>query len=78
MWAAVERSYDIPLSQLKLERMKQFLGDWQNKVEALDFDEMGQDDRVDYLLFKNLLRHQLDRISREEARLRCRRARLAL
>jgi len=39
--------------------MKQFYSDWLATLAKLDFDSMSQDGRIDYLLFKNHLGHQL-------------------
>jgi len=39
--------------------MKQFYSDWLATLAKLDFDSMSQDGRIDYLLFKNHLDHEL-------------------
>ena len=35
------------------------IGQWLHRLEKLDFDRLTQDGKVDYLLFKNYLTHQL-------------------
>jgi hypothetical protein len=39
--------------------MKQFYTDWLAALAKLDFDSMSQDGRIDYVLFKNHLDHEL-------------------
>lgn len=40
-------------------RMKQFDTEWTDRLDKLDFDAMREDGRIDFLLFKNFLAHDL-------------------
>ena len=33
-------------------RMKKFYGDWRSLLDKLDFNKLGQEDKIDYLLFR--------------------------
>ena len=41
------------------ERVRDFTTRWLESLEKLDFDKLTQDGKVDYLLFKNYLSHQI-------------------
>ncbi|MCH8273327.1 MAG: DUF885 domain-containing protein [Armatimonadetes bacterium] len=64
--AGLGRFYDVSLSPIRQSRMKRLFTEWIERLDAVDFDAMGQDGRVDYLLFKNELEYELRRIAREE------------
>jgi uncharacterized protein (DUF885 family) len=53
------RFYLVEASAARQTRMKQFYNDWLASLAKLDFDKMSQDGRIDYLLFKNHLEHEL-------------------
>src|SRR6266536_327367 len=53
------RTYPDALSPARRARFKQFYEQWRESLAKIDFDAMGQDGRVDYLLFKNHLDHEL-------------------
>jgi uncharacterized protein (DUF885 family) len=55
----LQRSYRTPLSPAVLERMQKFYSGWQSEVEKVDFEAMHQDGRIDYILLKNTLNHEL-------------------
>jgi uncharacterized protein (DUF885 family) len=40
-------------------RMKKLDGEWLDRLERMDFDAMNEDGRIDYLLLRNYLRHEL-------------------
>ena len=56
---SLARFYSVEASSARQARMKQFYSDWLAMLAKLDFDSMSQDGRVDYLLFKNHLDHEL-------------------
>ena len=45
------------------ERSKEFLEGWLKRLEGLDFDALGRDEKVDYVLFKNALKHDLGSVA---------------
>ncbi len=56
---SLARFYSVEASSARQVRMKQFYSDWLATLAKLDFDSMSQDGRIDYLLFKNHLDHEL-------------------
>ncbi len=57
--SSLARFYSVEASSARQARMKQFYTDWLATLAKLDFDAMSQDGRIDYLLFKNHLDHEL-------------------
>src|SRR5215813_11489335 len=62
---SLNRSSPIDYSPAHNARMKQFYSEWLSRLNAVDFEAMGQDGRVDYLLFKNQLNYQLRQLDFE-------------
>lgn len=56
------RSYDIAASPAQQGRMRRFYTEWRDRLPKLDFDRMNQDGKVDYLLLRNYLDHELRRL----------------
>jgi len=56
---SLARFYSVEASSARQSRMKQFYTDWLATLAKLDFDSMSQDGRIDYVLFKNHLDHEL-------------------
>ena len=56
---SLARFYTVEASATRQARLKQFYGDWVTALAKLNFDSMSQEGRVDYLLFKNHLDHEL-------------------
>ncbi|PYT09560.1 MAG: DUF885 domain-containing protein [Acidobacteria bacterium] len=56
---SLARFYTVEASPTRHARLKQFYSDWLTTLAKLNFDSMSQDGRVDYLLFKNHLDHEL-------------------
>jgi uncharacterized protein (DUF885 family) len=55
----IGRFYTVEASTARQIRMKKFYSDWLAALAKLDFDSMSQDGRIDYVLFKNYLDHEL-------------------
>lgn len=53
------RSLPAEMSLVRQTRLKRFYTEWLTTLERLDFDALSQDDKVDYLLFKNHLDYEL-------------------
>jgi uncharacterized protein (DUF885 family) len=66
---SLNRFYSYRISPARLARMRQFHTDWLAALEKLDFDGMGLDGRIDYLLLKNHLNRELHDIGVQEQRL---------
>lgn len=68
-WRGLSRFYDLPWSQARASRMEKLYGDWQGKLTGLKFDALGQPGRIDYLLIRNKITSELNRLSLERRRL---------
>ncbi|HMG76504.1 MAG TPA: DUF885 family protein [Pyrinomonadaceae bacterium] len=60
------RSYPMASSTVRRERFRKFYGDALERIQKLNFDSMGQEGKVDYLLFKNHLEHELRQLDIDE------------
>ena len=56
---ALNRFYNVENSAARQKRLKQFLDDWLAIVSRQVFESMSENGRIDYLLFKNYLEHEL-------------------
>ena len=63
---ALFRFYSVDASPARRVRMKQFYTDWLAALARLSFDSMSQDGRIDYILFKNHLDHELRQLDLQE------------
>src|SRR5215468_1586306 len=57
--ASLSRSYPVEISPARRARFKQFNSDWLATLAKFNFDTLSQDGKVDYLLLKTHLNHQL-------------------
>ncbi|WP_420442567.1 DUF885 domain-containing protein [Candidatus Palauibacter sp.] len=62
---ALGRRWSVPYSPDRNQRFRDFFSDWRQRVEALDFESLSLEGRVDYVLLINDLTYQLDLIGRE-------------
>lgn len=60
---SLSRSYSIPISQAHFERFEKFYHDELGVLAAINFDQLSQPDRIDYLLLKNLIHSGLHRLA---------------
>jgi hypothetical protein len=51
---------------VRRERFRKFYGDALERIQKLNFDSMSQEGKVDYLLFKNHLEHELRQLDIDE------------
>ncbi len=65
---SLNRYYSVPFSHVRRARYQQFYADWLALTQKLNFDALNQEDRVDYTLFTNHLRHELRELDIEAAR----------
>ena len=65
----LSRTYADALSPTRRVRFKQFFEQWLDRLSKIDFDALGQDDRIDYLLFKNHLDHELRQLDEQTKQL---------
>ncbi len=63
------RTAPAPGSPKRDERIRDFTSGWLDRLGRLDFDRLGRDGQVDFLLFRNHLNHELRQIEiREQER----------
>ena len=63
------RSYPVATSGARRERFRKFYGDALERIQRLNFDSMSQEGKVDYILFRNHLEHELRQLDIEEKQL---------
>ena len=65
----VSRAYDMPWSQTRFEHFESLYHDWQQQLPKLDFDALNQQGRIDYVLLRNELTSELNRLELQKRRL---------
>jgi uncharacterized protein (DUF885 family) len=55
----LSRFYSILSSAARRDRMRQFHKEWLGRLGQVNFDSLGEADRIDYVLFKNHIQHEL-------------------
>jgi uncharacterized protein (DUF885 family) len=55
----LNRFYTVANSSSRSSRLKQFYNEWLATIAKLNFEAMGEDGKIDYILFKNYLDHEL-------------------
>lgn len=63
---SLDRTYTVDISPIRIARMEKFYNDQLAMLTAMDFNQLSEDDRVDYLLLKNRATSQLHRLSVEK------------
>jgi uncharacterized protein DUF885 len=56
---ALRRVHSVPMSPRRGERLKKFLEDQQRELERVDVESLGVEGRVEAILFRQLLSHEL-------------------
>jgi hypothetical protein len=64
--SALFRRYSIPFSLVRRDRMREFYREWESKLDALDFEALGVEGRIDFLLLKKEVGYQIELLEREE------------
>ena len=63
---SVSRRYDASESPAQRKRMRDFYMGWSRRLREIDFDKLGQEGRVDYVLLNNYLKHELGLLDRQD------------
>jgi hypothetical protein len=63
--AALLRRYDVPYSPARHDRLRIFYEEWRSRLAAVDFDALGTEGRVDYVLLDHELAYQLALLARD-------------
>lgn len=66
--SALRRAYSVPMSSRRDQRMEEFYREWLERLEQVPFDSLGQEGRVDFLLFRNRLRYGSSQVAFEARR----------
>src|SRR6185436_10396434 len=60
------RRYDGGDSPDQRRRMREVYTGWRTRLREIDFDKLGQEGKVDYVLLDNYLRHQQALLDRQD------------
>jgi uncharacterized protein (DUF885 family) len=63
---SLDRTYTVDISPIRLARMEKFYNDQLAMLAGMDFNQLSEDDRVDYLLLKNRAISRLHQLSVEK------------
>lgn len=63
---SLNRRYDAPDSPGQRKRMRAFYTGWRTRLGEVNFDKLGQEGRVDYVLLDNYITHQIALLDRQE------------
>ncbi|HEY3103031.1 MAG TPA: DUF885 family protein [Pyrinomonadaceae bacterium] len=66
---SLQRSYPVAGSPARRERFRKFYSDALQRLKQIDFDAMSEAGKVDYILFRNHLEHELRQLDIEEKQL---------
>ena len=58
-YGSVERTYPVRMSLARHDRLQEFDEQWLGRLDRVPFDPLSQDGKIDYLLLKNYLEHEL-------------------
>ena len=56
------RYYPVDLDPARGARVKRFLAEWRQRLDTIDFSSLPQDAKVDYIVFRNYLDHELQKL----------------
>ena len=65
---ALIRRYDAPHAPQRWNRLRTFYEDWLAQLNTIDFDGLGLEGRIDYVLLENTLLSELHKLGRQERR----------
>jgi uncharacterized protein (DUF885 family) len=63
---SLDRTYTVEISPIRIARMEKFYNDQLVMLAAMDFNQLSEDDRVDYLLLKNRATSRLHELTIEK------------
>src|ERR1043165_3997361 len=63
---SLQRSFFVNNSPARRERFRKFYSDALERIQKLNFDAMSEEGKVDYILFRNHLEHELRQLDIEE------------
>jgi uncharacterized protein (DUF885 family) len=60
--------YSVAGSELQVRRLQEFYSAWRKRLDAMDYDKLGTEGRVDWLLMQKQLVYEQKLLERQEAR----------
>ena len=60
--------YRVPMSSQRHDRLVEFYEGWLDRIAKIDFSALNRDGQIDFILFKNLLVHDLGQLRQEHAK----------
>ena len=66
--AAIGRRYPVEYSPVRRDRYRTFYRGWQQRLAQLDFDGLGHEAQIDYVLLRNRLAFELEMLDLDERR----------
>jgi len=60
------RRWDVAYSPARRQRLEAFYDGWMEGLDAVDFEALGLEGRIDYVLLRSTLRYELELLRREE------------
>ncbi|HEX7051787.1 MAG TPA: DUF885 family protein [Longimicrobiales bacterium] len=64
--SALERRYDAEYSAARIAALRAFHEAWLSDLERIDFEALGQEGRIDYVLLRNEIEYSLRLLDRQE------------
>jgi hypothetical protein len=64
--AGLLRRHGVEYSPVRRETLREFYKAWQARLGSVNFDALGQDGKIDYLLLKNRIGYELELLAQEE------------
>jgi len=68
-WGSVSGFYELPWSETRFDRLDSLFKGWKDRLTKVDFDHLNQQGRLDYLLVRNKLDHEVGSLSLARKRL---------
>ncbi len=68
-YGSLNRFYTAPISSNRSKRLNEFYGERLAFLNRQNFDSLNHDEQIDYLLFRNYLRHEIKELGAFEKRL---------
>ncbi|MEY2410227.1 MAG: hypothetical protein QOF48_2897 [Verrucomicrobiota bacterium] len=68
-FGSVSRFYELPWSDARLERLERVTHEWHTRLDAIDFDKLDSQGRIDWLLLRNKLTSESARLDLERRRI---------
>jgi uncharacterized protein (DUF885 family) len=64
--SALGRRWNVPYSSARRGRFRAFHEEWRESLDEIEFDGLGLEGRIDYVLLDNELRYRLELLERED------------